>query len=150
MKPTEYDKETFRDFVASQTGLSKNKIYLHDNKYYVTSLKVAEEIIDYDLLDAVNYVRDKFDCDNYAFLFSSRAAWLYLINSFGRASGYVYDKNTRKKLGAHAFNLLFVEKAGIPQIYLYEPMTDGYTLIQPGKNLVLGNWIYEIIRVRFF
>lgn len=150
IKPVIYSREAIRNFVAETSKLPKDKIYLHDEKYYLTSWDILEDFIWRDGLDLINYLDDVRDCDNFAFAMSSIISMMLGINSFGRASGYVYGATTGNKLGAHAFNMPLTIDNGTLHLRLFEPMTDGSCLANQPHNNVIGPWRYEVTRTRFF
>jgi hypothetical protein len=86
----------------------------------------------------------KWNCDNFAFNFSSYASYVFDLNSAGVCYGQVFNKDTNKFLGGHAFNLILALKDGKLTPILYEPMTRNWTVWQAGQNNILGNWKYDI------
>ena len=139
--------DEMRGFLAMQ-GIES--ISLSDQKYYLTDIDEWKEIIAVDLLDRKEYKSDFADCDNFAFLFASRASHITGLNTAGVAYGAVYDKETGKHLGNHAFNLIIVENNGIMYAYLYEPMNDSIVLWDRKGNNVLKDWTYSINWILMF
>jgi len=136
--PMEYPSSVVRQLLINTTGVPTFSISLSDNKYFLTTWERWGEIIDFDLIDQLVYYYDKFDCDNFAFYFASRAAGLYGLNTGGVAYGSIYDKNTNELLGRHAFNIIVTTN----DIRAYEPMTDEDCVIEAGKPIVIGGWRY--------
>jgi len=81
-----------------------------------------------------------FDCDDFAIVFKAHVSEFYELNSVGIAIGKVYDVNTLKFIGYHAYNVIIVKDKDYA-VYLFEPQTDGLT--KADKRTKLGNWIYE-------
>ena len=142
LSPSVYDRQFILGFLTSELGLAMNQISLFDEKYHLTQWEKMGKIIDYDLIDQMTYNYDWADCDNFAFMFGSRASYLYNLNSFGVAVGDVFDLSG-KKIGRHCFNLIITKEPTELKIYCYEPMTDGSALIQKGEKIIVGNWEYR-------
>ena len=142
LKPKKYGRRTIENFLSDLIGISKDTISVSDANYYLLDWDKWGEIIDLDMIDALIYKSDYFDCDNFAFLFASRAADLYKLNSAGVAFGAIYNKDTGKYIGRHAFNIIVTEDNGILHSYCYEPMSDGSALIVKGRDTVIGSWKY--------
>ena len=123
---------------------------LSDNKYYFIPFEDWKKIIEVDWVDEKQYYSDYWDCDNYGWLFSARMAMLFKVNTAGRASGTLYDPNTGKQIGIHAFNIIVSRENDGFHAWLYEPMNDLYTEITKGKKLVLKNWWYKPTWNNFF
>lgn len=119
------------------------KTMLLDLWYKVADLNTWKEIIQSDTLNLIKkWKRDVFDCDNFAIVFVGHVNELYEINSVGLAIGRVYDVNTGKFVGYHAFNVIVVKEGDDLEVYVYEPQTDG--LAKASKRTKLGNWLYEV------
>ena len=111
-----------------------------DRKYYITGLSDWNNIIKHDFIDVKKYFADKFDCDDFTFLFSARAAYLYHLNSCGSVQGDVLDPQTGVKKFGHLFNIIVTPE----ECYLLEPQTDELIKIERGKKLInkRGDWLY--------
>ena len=119
------------------------KTMLLDLWYKVVDLNTWKEIIQSDTLNSIKkWKRDVFDCDNFAIVFMAHVEELYEINSVGLAIGKIYDANSNKLVGYHAFNVIVVKEGNDLEVYLYEPQTDG--LAKASKRTKLGNWLYEV------
>jgi len=163
-KPSTINSNTLKEVLKNLGFTEKDMISCSDQKYQIIDWNTWEWIKDIDLIDKLIYYYDYFDCDNFAFLFSSLAAANYQLNSCGVVYGKVYDKNTLKLLGGHAFNVMVTQegektlqnpdgsfrKEPIFRAYCYEPMNDGFTLIERNKSIIIGNWIYHPIWFFFF
>jgi len=150
LKPEIFTKTQIRTFLSEITGLPKSTISLSDNYYHLTDWETWGLIIDLDIIDTLIYLRDVFDCDNFAFLFSARAADLYRLNSAGVAYGTLYDAKTGKRIGRHAFNMIITQKDRVLNLWCYEPMTDGQCLVKKGESIIIGPWRYRPDWLFFF
>lgn len=143
INPSIYDRGVVANFLIDQLGLATNQMSIFDEKYYLTQWNKIGEIIDYDLINQMVYHYDFADCDNFGFMFASRASFLYNLNSFGVAVGDVFNLSGQK-IGRHCFNLILTKEANGLKLYCYEPMTDGATTITKGNKIIIGSWEYRI------
>ena len=143
LSPVVFERGTILQLLSNTLGLRNDQISLFDEKYYLTSWDKIGKIIDYDLINEMVYHYDWGDCNNFAFVFASRASYLYNLNSFGVAVGDVFDLKGNK-IGRHCFNIIAVNEVSGLKLYCYEPMTDGFTLIQKGNKIIIGSWEYKI------
>jgi len=145
IKTNTIPKNTLRNFISDQTGLSEDKIICHDNKYYLTDWQTWQEIIKIDWTNEKKYLKDRYDCDNFANSFQARMAEIFGLNSAGRFSVAIYDVNTDKKIGYHRASIIICSNNGILRAYAYDPMTgmeDKFCLIEKGKDIIIKNWQY--------
>jgi len=89
-------------------------LQLWDANYYLLPLDDWKEVLDDVRVGLPDYLKDKFDCENFAIVTSARVALNYLINSCGIAVG-----------GGHAFNLILAFENGKIVPHTYEPQTKG-------------------------
>lgn len=94
-----------------------------DGKYYTTTKEGFREIIQETQVEDLEYISDKFDCDNFSGYFKNLVALRYEINSVGK----VLDFWNR-----HSYNLLVMDD----DISFYEPQTD--KLFSDRFNLKFG------------
>ncbi len=131
--------------------LQNNKIMpiLYDENYAIMPDRMAFKIFQSDVLDIMEYISDFFDCDNYAFLFSSICSAQFLVNSVGVCFGKLINASTKEFIGYHAFNIVPVVSTsnGSITLYLFEPQTGEYTTVD---NPVLGNIEYVPIMAEFY
>jgi len=85
-----------------------------DGKYYVPPLEDMQKIIAWDWVDAKEYIREIYDCENFAFSFKARVDRLFHLNNVA----LVIDWS-----GLHAYNM-FVTSDG--EVFILEPQTDEY------------------------
>lgn len=145
LRPKEFSRTTISGFLADQLELPTSTLSLADEKFFVETWAKWREIIDYDLLDQQEYLRDTFDCDGFASNYSARANLLYRLNTCGLSYGNIYDAKTGKFLFRHAFNIIITHESGVLKLYLYEPQTDEAVLWIKGQNNALQRmgWIYR-------
>ena len=104
--------------VATAMGESpwaKFNLFFLDRKLWVISEEHWREIIAETQVDAVRYVPERTDCEDYAKAFSGLASLRYGVNS----AGIVIDT-----AGKHSYNLLVVDVGGSVEIRAFEPQTD--------------------------
>jgi len=89
-------------------------LQLWDANYYLLPLDDWKEVLDDVRVGLPDYLKDKFDCENFAIVTSARVALNYLINSCGIAVG-----------GGHAFNLILAYENGKIVPHTYEPQSTG-------------------------
>jgi len=146
IKTQVFDKKTIKETIKKCQIPS---MWLCDEKYYLTDWQTWQKIIEWDWLDEKEYLKDIRDCDNFAYAFSSRMSNWFGLNSAGRCSGWIYSARTGEKLGAHAFNLILAVENNKIVPYLFEPMTDKWS-IWKNQNTAIDNWQYQIKWVTFF
>lgn len=147
IKPVEMDFYQFSD-LANNLGVAP---ILLDGKYYLADWETWKAIIKYDWVRELKYVREKFDCENFALTFCSYTGYVYGLNSKGATYGKVYNAKTGKFIDYHYWVAIITNDAdGQRRLYWYEPMTGNYVQHQKGKPIIIGNWKYEPINVRFF
>ena len=145
IKTVTITKDELASAVMEVTGLPRNKIALHDEQYYLTDWKVWKDIFKYDWTNHKKYLTDKYDCDNFAESFKSRAAEIYGLNSAGRLSVQLVNPNTGKHIGYHRANVLIALEEGNIVVYAYDPMEkmlDKWCLINKGQPIIIKNWQY--------
>jgi len=132
-----------------QTKIQAKNVTLSDGKYWLIPFYQWKEIIKVDWTDKKKYLVDRYDCDNFAFTFASRASEVFDINSAGVVHGHVYNKDTGKWIGGHFWNAIITKEGGSFNLYFYEPINDNYTLYTGGK-IIMGMMEYRPLSYRFF
>ena len=87
-----------------------------DGDYYYTNRETWQKIIADVLANKPKYTEDKFDCENYAMLTSSRVAARYKLNTCGVAIG-------KSPYGEHGYNVVIARVEGKTQALILEPQT---------------------------
>jgi hypothetical protein len=119
-------------------------VSLYDEKYLFERIDFWKSFINLFWGWMKKYLADGYDCDNYAYYFSSMAAYLFGLNTAGVSSGTVYKAATGNKIDRHAFNLILaLDENGEVKPYLFESMNNTLT---PwiGQKTQLNDWLYEI------
>ena len=106
------------------SGLSKLQGVPLDNTYWGVSLETWHLILAYNGTDKKRYVKDTFDCDNFAILFAGSVADKFSING----AGIVIDYS-----GGHAYSaLLVVTEDGNLAFATIEPQNDEFVIKMDG------------------
>lgn len=120
-----------------------------DGHYFLIDWETMKKIIAVDWIDKRKYVKEKFDCDDFAYAFFSHISEIFEINNVGIVHGYVYNKDTGKWIGGHFWNAILTENYGELHLHFYEPMTDKWVLKIKGQKVIMGNWEYRALSIRF-
>ena len=91
-----------------------------DRQYYYATMKKWKEIFSNVLLNMPEYTVDSFDCENFAFLTTSRVNERYHLNTCGIAIGMGW---------AHSFNVFIADDG----VHTLEPETgevDTYNIVE--------------------
>ena len=96
-----------------------------DEIYWGVPLETWQLILDYTGVDKRKYVKDVFDCDNFAILFAGTVADKFSING----AGIVIDFS-----GRHAYScILVVTDDGRPVFATIEPQNDRFVINPTGQ-----------------
>jgi len=141
IKPTIVDGSKFRNELRNTTDIST--ISIMDRKYYMTDWETWKEIIELDWTDQKKYIKEQYDCDDFAFSFKARASEVFGLNSVMACYGKIYNKDTGALIGSHYWNIILTDDN---KAYYYEPITDKYA--EASNNVVIGNWRYSPVHLR--
>lgn len=94
-------------------GIIRHKL---DNKYRLTNKSNFFNIIAWDFTDKIPYIKEKFDCENFAILFKSVVDLYFGLNQVGIVIDYK---------SAHSYNLVMFDSGNH---HILEPMSDGLYL----------------------
>ena len=86
-----------------------------DQTYYLTNQSNFLNIVAWDWVDTLEYVKEKHDCENFAFLFKSHIDTYFQLNQVGLVIDY--------KSG-HAYNLVIYPDG---KVMVLEPQSDALT-----------------------
>ena len=89
-------------------------LQIWDSNYYLLPISEWIEVLEDVRVGLPDYLKDKFDCENFALITQARVALNYMINSCGTAVG-----------GGHGFNLILAYEDGKIVPHTYEPQTKG-------------------------
>lgn len=121
-----------------------------DSKYSIINWATMKEIISVDWTDTRKYKKQIWDCDDFSHAFKSHVSEIFEINSVGSVWGYIYDKNTKQKRGAHLWNaIISLEDNGQLHLFWYEAMNDLWVEHFPNQKIIIKNWEYEPRSIRF-
>ena len=121
---------------------------MFDENYTIMPADVASVILSSDFIKYAIYVKDLFDCDDYADTIKTIIDEMLLINSIGFAIGKIVNPENNELIGYHAFNVVPVyddEKKNY-ELWIYEPQLGEWTNI---TKPVIANVKYEIDCVLF-
>jgi len=111
-------------FLAGR-GMPLSKIWFADHDYYYVTIEEMRDIIKYDWTDKKEYLKEKFDCDDFALVFKAHLAERFNINAVGLARGVKIDSiSTGEPKGYHRANIFFADDNGVIKLYFFEPQTD--------------------------
>ena len=102
-----------------------------DSNYRVCGLDDWQRVIEWDFVDQKQYLKDLFDCEDFAFHFKSRCAYHFGLNSVG----LVIDWSA-----GHGYNVILLSDG---RMLVYEPQTDEYWELKerPGEAYKMANAI---------
>ena len=148
IEPKLFEYSEFRNMVLAK--FPNTTISLMDKKYYAITFWQWKQLIDEDWTHLKKWIIDKYDCDNFAYSFSSYASQVFEINTGGVVYGIVYDKNTGKQIDYHCWNLIITKEAdNTVNFYFYEPINNLYSEYL-GGDIIIGNWKYKCLSFIFF
>ena len=116
---------------------------VYDRWFFATTWDEWLDVIANDIVHEIKYIKEKKDCDNFAFLFASLASMMYGLTTAPPTFG---DTN----LGRHYFNIIIAKENDNLSAFLYEPITGNWCRIEKGKELVIGQMIYTPRHLHLF
>ena len=142
----EFSSGMIRDFLK---GKGFNTLYMADSTYHLTDWETWKRIIKWDWTNKRKYLKDIYDCDDFADEFSAMATSTYGLNSVALAKMTRLDQpNTDKLIGYHRHNLILAnDKENGLEAYLYEPMTDGFKKMERNHSIIMSGWEYNLYMV---
>ena len=108
------------DQLAEKLG-SSFQLYIADGEYYSPSLNDAERIIKQSKIDRYDWIRERFDCDDFALVLKSEFA-LDAYRQTKRRAPYCFGIVWGMLPGAHAINWMVNDDR---KLRFIEPQTDG-------------------------
>jgi len=150
LKPAELFSFQLEEYLRQQLNNIKIDYVFSDGKYYLIDWKSWQKIIEVDWTNRMKYLKEKRDCDNFAYLFSSRMSEIFELNTAGVAHGHVYDRTTGLWKGGHFWNVIVSNDKEGRHLYWYEPMKDLWVKDEKGKRIYMGKWEYRPLTLRFF
>lgn len=123
-------RDTKQQFTNAEVKAALRKSHLSklgglplDETYWGVSLETWHLILAYNGTDKKRYVKDTFDCDNFAILFAGSVADKFSING----AGIVIDYS-----GGHAYSALLVATEDGPAFATIEPQNDEFVIKTEG------------------
>jgi hypothetical protein len=128
-KWTVHTRDEMLQFLANATGLPASTISLADQNYYTIEWSDWLKFINSEIVDKIKaYVTDTWDCENYAFWFSTFSDLCMSINTGGTAFGKILDPTTNNLLFGHGFNMIVATEGGVMKLVLFEPQTKQFKM----------------------
>lgn len=133
----------------------KNPRAMMELDWHMFALGLKHRIVNYEREFRIYYSK-KFEinpipvfCDDFAYSFFTHTSEIFEINNVGIVHGHIYNKDTGKWIGGHFWNAILTENYGELHIHFYEPMNDKFVLNIKGKKVIMGNWEYRALSIRF-
>lgn len=111
----------------------KLKIIPEDGKYYAPDLEKMKKIAFETKVDELEYIKNKFDCENFAGYLKSIVALKYGVNSIGK----VIDYSSK-----HSFNIIILSDG---QVKVFEPQNDNFIPVENDDRMYKLEKGYVII-----
>jgi len=144
--PRQISVGEMRNFLKNITNEQNiSYIALLDTSYFTIKWSEFKIILDRikTFLNKIPYIRQRMDCDNFAFFMASLMSVIFGINTCGVTYGSV-------NIG-HYWNAIVAEKEdGTLGLYYYDVKKVGYTEYKKGSKIKIGNWTYTPKSYRFF
>jgi len=104
-----------------------------DRKYYTVSYKEWIKLIERDWLDHKQYVKERFDCDDFALCFKTHMAEKYGLNAVAFVADFI---------AGHCYNAIILPNG---KAMLFEPQTDKlFEFSERDKRYYFG-WLCLVI-----
>jgi len=100
---------------------NKMEIMSLDLKYFLCDETDMKAIIKWDWTDNKKYVKEKYDCDNFAFSFKAMVDKRFGLNGVGLVIDYS---------GGHAYNIVVFQDGSVK---IFEPQSDRWPKAGRGK-----------------
>jgi len=156
-------RDSFKDLNARQLGygditniLKANSLTpiqdFKDLKFWTTNWTNFQYFFENVLITKLNYIADRFDCDDYARLVSALTSVMMLMNTAGEAHCQIYNKNTGVFLAGHFCNLVITADN---EVFVFDLDNKtysgaGFVKYEKGKKTIIGDWEYrEFDRIIF-
>ena len=111
------DAAAENEFIMSASYRDEPGLIIVDSNYRVVSKGMMDEIVEFTMIDDLDWKEDVQDCDDIALLFVARCVRLGL-NSVGRVLAFS---------GGHAFNVILARDEDEElKFYFFEPQLDGW------------------------
>lgn len=105
---------TFNEIIEALKPFKWSLKLVDDIKYWTTSYEEWFKIILEDTIDKKKYIKERFDCDDFAKVFKCHCIEKYGLNAVGLVRDF---------LGRHAYNVIVDDTA---TAFIYEPQNDTF------------------------
>ena len=115
--------------------------HLYDMEYYMCTQDQLLEFLEWwrrEQLPSLMYTAEKFDCDDFAFLFKALCVMKTHLNCSLLVGGEV--RQNGQLLGLHAWNLVVVDAPR--EVQFVEPQTGEILQVVQGKLMSSDSWEY--------
>ena len=127
--PPKIDLVAQRDSLWVQSVIDSMKLNIQrlplDQTYYLTNQSNFLNIVAWDWVDGYEYRKEKFDCENFAFLFKAHIDLYFNLNQVGLVISY---------RAGHAFNMVIYADGNV-------------ALLEPQNDVV---WVYPQVPKPFY
>ena len=118
-----------REFI--QPFFPQAKFVFLDGTFKTVSWDNWKDIIEWDKTDLLRYVKEYFDCDDFAYTFKYSILSKLGIPCFV-VHGHIYDKSGKWK-GGHFWNAMIAGN----KLYFYEPIYDRFVEVIKGQKVFI-------------
>ena len=119
-----------------------------DNDFYFTNWETMKKIIEVDWISQKKYVKEKFDCEDFAYAFKSHLSEIYGLNGIGVSHGHCYDLTGKWKYG-HFWIVLPTIDNGKFNLHWLESINDKWVEHKIGRKIIIGATEYRPLSIRF-
>jgi len=140
LSPSETKSYTTRLFIESYYPKAKH-ISL-DGTFNVITWDKWLELIEWEMTDLRTYIKEKFDCDDFSYVFKYNILRIFGIPCH-IVHGHMYKDN--KWIGGHFWNAMVSDG----KLYFYEPISDKWTQVEKGKPAFINGKEYRPLTFEF-
>ena len=119
-----------------------------DGTYYMTTIGDMKKLIERDWTDKRKYLKERYDCDNFAESFKEHMSSIYGINSVALAKHIRTTLSTGQKI-AHRACVFLATEDNVMKLYLLETQNDNMIKIRDNSEITLGRWKYVLSTIEF-
>ena len=141
-------KSTWFYISSYMRALGFSQLYNADGTYYMTSIGNMRKLIERDWTDRRKYLKERYDCDNFAESFKEHMSSIYGINSVGLAKHIRTTLSTGQKI-AHRACVFLATENDVIKLYLLETQNDNMIKIRRNEEIKLGRWKYILNLLEF-
>jgi len=145
LKPKQVSQSYIKTFLAGK-GMPINKIWFADRTYYYINIEKMKELIEYDWTDEKKYLKDVYDCDDFALTFKSHIIERFHLNNVGLARSIeITDIKTGEPKGYHRANIFIADENNVMKLWFLEPQTDKVVEVKNYNELInLTGWLNKL------